>query len=296
MKNLNYIFFVLALSFVVQINAQQDPHFGLYKYSMNIINPAFAGIEEELEMLISTRTQWVNFEGSPKTLSFNANMPVGNNLGVGLSIVNDNVFVLDETHLYADISYNISLDRYTELFLGIKAGGSFLNIDLLKLGVTNDPLFSQNTNSFNPNVGIGFLLKGEKYYASLSAPGLLNNTRYEKEGIQPVEANDRFHMYLGGGYEFEVSDNWKLSPSALIKTAVGSPTSIDLTTTTTYMDLMEVGANYRFSESISAIFTMRLEYWGQIGYVYEHTLSDINKDYSINGSHEIIFKFFFGRN
>ena len=128
MKNLHYIFFVLILSLTVQTQAQQDPHFSLYKYNLSIINPAFTGINFGLESIFGVRSQWTAVRDAPETFSFNVNSPLGNNVGLGLSIIRDDVFVLSETHVYADFSYRIKLSNTLDLYAGLKAGGSFLDI------------------------------------------------------------------------------------------------------------------------------------------------------------------------
>ena len=73
-------------------------------------------------------------------------------------------YVLKQTDVYIDYSYRLQISDSTNLYFGLKAGGTFIDIDLNSLGIMNDPVFSENVNRFNPNVGLGFYLKGEKYY------------------------------------------------------------------------------------------------------------------------------------
>ncbi len=289
MKYINYIFFVLALSFVVQGNAQQDPHFSMYKYNMNVITPAYAGTNGSLEALFGVRSQWVGIEDGPETLNFNVNSPIGRNIGVGLSVVNDRVFVLEETHVYADFSYKIQVADELNLYAGVKAGGTFLNIDLNELNIRNDPLFAENVSSFNPNVGVGFYLKGEQYYVTLSAPALLQNDRFEKEGVSPVSASDDTSFFLGGGYDFALSDTFTLKPSVLGRAVNGSPISVDITAAGSYNDRLELGANYRLDESVTFFLTTGfIDGVLNFGYAYEYTTTDVGT--FNNGTHEVILK------
>ena len=196
-KTINSSLIVFLILMTNALFAQQDPSFTLYQYNMNVINPAYAGINETAEANINFRSQWVNLEGSPETQSLSIGIPVNDKIGVGLSIVNDKVFVLNETDAYIDFSYRVQVSDNTNLYLGLKAGGSFINIDLNSLGIMNDPVFTENVSRFNPNVGIGFLLKGDKFYATLSAPSLLKSNRYEKDGIRVTNATDELHMFAG---------------------------------------------------------------------------------------------------
>ncbi len=291
MKNLKTIFFVLTLSLVVQGNAQQDPHFSLYRYNMNVITPAYAGTNEGLEALFSVRSQWVGVTDAPETFNFNINTPIKDKMGVGLSVVSDRVFVLEETHLYADFSYRIQISDNIDIHAGVKAGGTFLNVDLNKLGINNDALFTENINVFNPNVGVGFYLKAPKYYVTLSAPALLKNDRFEKEGVSPSEASDDIALFLGGGYDIKLSEAFILKPSVLSRGVNGSPVSLDLTTSGLYKERFEFGANYRLDESVTMFTTIGfLNRKLYFGYAYEITTSDVG-DFNSNGSHEVILKF-----
>ncbi len=293
MKRLNYIFFVLSLLFVVHTQAQQDPHFSLYQYNKNVINPAYAGAEDGLEALFSVRSQWVRVPEAPETLNFNINSPVNENIGLGLNVVGDKVFVISETHVYADFSYRLPLSNDLDLYAGLKAGGSFLNIDLNGL-VQDDPLFTENVSNFNPNVGVGFYLRAKKYYLNFSAPGILKNDRFEKEGVVPVSASDKIHLFGGGGYDFVINDNFSLRPSTLIKFVSGAPISIDLSASAIFNKRFELGGNYRWDESYTGFITMKFLESFQIGYAFEHAVTDINI-YS-SGTHEILLKFRFDNN
>ncbi len=293
MKNLKTIFFVLTVSFVVQVNAQQDPHFSLYKYNMNVITPAYAGTNGSLEALFAVRSQWVGIDDGPETFNFNVNSPLGKNVGVGLSVVSDNVFVLSETHVYADFSYKIKVAEELDLYAGVKAGGTFLDVDLDQTGIQDDPLFTENISNFNPNVGVGFYLKAPQYYVTLSAPALLQNDRFEKDGIAPAEASDDIALFLGGGYDFVVSrslDNtFKLRPSILARAVSGSPVSVDFSASGMYNDRIELGANYRLDESVTFFMTFGfIESVLNFGYAYEYTTTDVGT--FNNGTHEIVLK------
>ncbi|MCK0145293.1 type IX secretion system membrane protein PorP/SprF [Arenibacter sp. F26102] len=291
MKYLPIILIACTTLFGFTANAQQDPHFTLYRYNMNIINPAYAGANETTDAIFGVRSQWSGVQGGPETQTFNLSSPLGNNLGAGISVVNDKVFVLGETHLYADFSYKLKLSETLKLYAGLKAGGTFLDVNLSETGITNDPLFTSDVSKFSPNVGLGFYLKAEKYYVTLSAPGILSNDRYEKDGTTPVAASDDLVIFAGGGYDFELSDSFKLRPSVLSRITSGAPVSIDLTGSFLYEERFELGGNYRIDESLAIFATVGLlDNKINFGYAYEFSTSEFlstNND----GTHELILKF-----
>lgn len=287
---INKLIVMLVLCVVNTINAQQDPAFTLYNYNMNIVNPAYAGIEDLTELNINFRSQWVNLEGSPETKSLILSSPVNNRIGLGLSIMNDNIFVLNQTDIYADFSYRIPVSDNTDFYMGIKAGGTFIDVDLDRLGIMNDPVFMENINQFNPNVGIGFLLKNNTYYITASSPTLLKSKRYDKDGIVVTNATDELHAYIGAGYMLNLSEQVILKPSIMSRYVTGAPMSLDLTAVIDFTAI-ELGVSHRLDESVSGIILLKLADWGHFGYAYESTTTDV-KNYS-RGSHEVLLRFRF---
>ncbi|MEC3967122.1 PorP/SprF family type IX secretion system membrane protein, partial [Flagellimonas halotolerans] len=110
------LFLVLSLS----VSAQQDPNYTFYRYNMNIYNPAFAGSSEAAELSLGIRSQWAGVEGAPESQSAIFGMPVGSNVGIGVSILNDRTFIEQQTWMAIDVSYNIQLDADHLLYFGIK--------------------------------------------------------------------------------------------------------------------------------------------------------------------------------
>lgn len=288
LKN-SHVLLVFLLTSVLY--AQQDPSYTLYQYNMNVINPAYSGTNGINEVNLNYRSQWVNLDGSPRTQFLSIGAPINDKVGLGLSIINDKVFVLKETDVYFDFSYKLQVSDSTFLYMGIKAGGSFIDIDLNSLDIMNDPVFSENVNNFNPNVGLGFYLKGKKYYINLSAPSLLKSKRYEKDGVVVSHATDKLHVYAGAGYKFSLNETIYLTPSFLSRFVSGAPASVDLTATAEFNNLFDIGLSYRLDESISALGLYKISDIIHFGYAYEMTTTEV-KDYS-KGTHEVLLRFRF---
>lgn len=276
----------------INVQGQQDPSFTMYQLNMNLINPAYAGSSDGLEFTTLIKSQFTGLNDSPSTQTLSLSSPVGKNVGLGLSIVNDQVFVSKETDVYIDFSYKLQLAESTNLFLGLKAGASFFNVDLNSLQI-NDPLFTENVNRTNPNFGAGAYLQGSNYYVSLSVPVLLESKRYEKEGNTITKASDKPHFYLSSGYTFDFKNESKIkiTPSFMMRYVAGVPLSVDATAVVGFFDKVEFGVSHRLDESYSGLLMFQFIKEMKLGYAYEHATNDISK-YS-NGSHEFVFKFNF---
>ena len=274
------------------VEAQQDPNFTLYNFNMNIINPAFAGIKETPELNLVYRSQFLGIDDAPRTISLAYSKALGNNLGIGISAINDRVFVLTETDIAVDISYKLQVGENTNLYFGLKAGGGFTNIDLTRANNQGiDPLFSQNQSFFNPHIGAGINIQNEKYYISLSTPNFLRGDRFEKQGNAPIAAVDQAHFYLGGGYNFTINENLTLTPRFMMRTVEGAPTSYDVGGSLDIQKKFMAGANVRLEETVSIYGLFQVVDKLRLGVAYDITTASelVNDD----GSIEFILKYLF---
>ncbi len=292
MKNLKYIIILIAICTVQTSTAQQDANFTLYNFNMNIINPAYAGSSDAKEIRIGYRSQWIGVSDAPNTQAISYTTPLRNNLGLGISVVRDKVFVLQETDIALDLSYKLKVSETHDVYFGVKGGASVINIDLNRAGATaGDPLFAENQSFVNAQFGAGMYLKHDDFYVSISSPNFLNGKRYVKQGNAPKAAVDNLHMYYGMGYHFKLKEDLVLTPGIMYRNTDGAPSSTDISATVAY-NKIQAGMNYRVDEMYS-IFTMfNIIENIQFGAAYDFTTSKINQ-INDNGSMEVLIKFRF---
>ncbi len=294
MKNNKLYFFTIFAICCIGSYAQQDVTFTLYNYNMNIINPAYAGAGEKFEFTSNYKAQWAGLDEAPETWSFSLSGPirrkegVGDKVGLGLSVTNSSVFVLKETDIFVDFSYRLQLKETLDLFLGLKAGGAAVNIDLASIGLDNDQLFSENVSVFNPNIGIGAYLRGENYFINISAPALLKTRRYEKESGIVTQATDKMQFFMGAGYHFPLNGDVTFTPSFLTRVISEVPFSMDISGIFDVYDKVELGLSYRLKESISTVVLFKMSEGIKIGYAYDSAMTAIS-NYR-RGNHEVIVK------
>ena len=287
MKKLIYTLFIFLLGY--QLYAQQDPQYTQYMYNMNVINPAYAGSTETVSIGALYRSQWVGLEGAPNTGTLSIHAPVGNRVGLGFSLINDEIGPVNETNAYVDFSYTLPLGG-TKLAFGLKAGATFHNIGLVNLDLidSGDLFFSENVDELTPNVGAGvYFYKPNKYYISASMPNILNGTHLDLNGTKI--GSEREHFFAAAGYVFDLSENFKLKPHALAKLAFDAPVSYDVNLNLFMYDVVEIGAGYRLEDSFSGMINFMVSPNLRIGYAYDSIQSDL--DVVTNSSHEIFINF-----
>ena len=292
MKYTYKIIFCLVLCFSTLLQAQQDSNYTMYMYNMNVINPAYAGANETIDFSINIRSQWANVEGAPETQSFVFGMPLGNNMGIGLSVINDKTFVETQTAAALDFSYHLKLNETHDLYFGVKGGLNSYNANtngLVTYDIQPDPKLMNLNGKMYPNIGAGIYVKHNDYFLSFSVPKFLSPDRLEEEnGIATVGA-DKIHMYFSGGYNFVLNETITLKPSTLVRYVKGSPLSIDVTTVLEFNAFFNFGAAYRINESISGLVFFNATKTIKFGYAYESPFENSIRNID-NGTHELVLR------
>ena len=116
------LFYILIFILPFTAVAQQESYYSLYRYNMNVINPAYAGAEASNMLSLLSRRQWSQMEDAPNTIAFAYSSARENNVGLGLSVVSDRVFIEQQTFAYVDFSYKLSMSDDSNLYLGLKGG------------------------------------------------------------------------------------------------------------------------------------------------------------------------------
>ncbi len=292
MKNRKIIIALFGLLlWITDFYAQQDAQYTQYMYNMNVVNPAYAGSRGTLSLGLLARSQWTNVNGGPKTMTFDAHAPVGKKVGMGLSVIADEIGPAKEQNIYGDFSYTLTTSEEGRLAFGLKAGVTLLNVNLLDVvlpqtATGDDPLFDENINEAFPNVGAGVYYYNEKWYAGFSVPNLLKSEHLDKENIN-TKASEEIHYFFATGYVFDLSSTLKFKPSVLVKGVTGAPVSFDVNANFLMYDRFELGASYRWQDAVSLLFNFGVTRSFRVGYAYDYTISEFSNS-NTGGSHELI--------
>lgn len=301
--------------------AQTIGQFSMWNQNHYIVNPAAAGNLDYLDVAIGFRRQWAGIKDAPRTFyatghtvlnrpkTFQRSAIRGSNtkegiykLGkriskpmlkhaVGASMSSNEFGAFNKTEI--TLTYALHLPVYDDISLsfGISGGLNNFGFDESKATVIvdNDPVYNaylmgENSNKFNVNAGT--YLYSDKFFFGYSANQILQN-ELEIADIKTTSevSNIALHHFLIGGYNFDLTNDFRLTPSVIAKKINPNPISIDINATLTYKQAMYIGATYRTSDAISLMAGFQFNHFLRAGYSYDYTLSDLN-DRS-NGSHEI---------
>lgn len=291
MTSARKFFIIITMLTVYGAVAQQDPQYTQYMYNTMTVNSAYAGSLGHLAITGLYRTQWVGINGAPKTQSFGLDTPIAKNLGLGISIVNEEIGPTEEQYVDANFSYTIKSSETHKLSFGIKGGGRVINTDWSK-GEHKDPdvEYKENIiNQFQPVIGAGLYWHGERDYIGFSIPNFLIKEGNGYKEINDNVVNKRMHLYLIAGVVFDLSAHTKFKPALLVKSVAGAPVIADFSANFMFNDAFTLGASYRTSDAVSALASVQISPMLMVGYSYDYTTTAL-QNYN-SGTHEIMLRF-----
>ncbi|MES2139572.1 MAG: type IX secretion system membrane protein PorP/SprF [Bacteroidota bacterium] len=282
---------------IIRMDAQQDVMVSQYMFNGLFLNPAYAGSHKYFSSTLLHRSQWVGFEGAPKTTLLAIDGPLYNQkMGIGLLLSHDKIGVTSQTDIYANYSYMLKLGD-GKLSFGIKAGASNYQAKVEDLTVwdESDNSFSGvNKSAWLPKFGMGTFYFTQKFYIGFSVPSLIaydpnRNFNLSMESSSYI----RKHYYLTSGYVFKVNERVKLKPSLLLKYQPSAPLQADISFSAMYMDMVAMGIALRTNDAVTVMIEYQANMRFRVGYAYDITTSKL-RNYS-SGSHEIMIGFDFGK-
>jgi type IX secretion system PorP/SprF family membrane protein len=280
------VLFVTLFLLSARLSAQHSALYSEYFFSGVLINPAYAGSQNALNVTSVYRNQWVGMNGAPKNFSFGAHSPLRNEkVNVGLVFSNDHFGITSRNSVSGIYAYRINF-LGGKMSFGISAGLNMVknSWSSIETTVSDDPSFVPNVErKTSPVIGSGFYFYNEKMFVGISSPELFNFNL------------DQFSTsMLYGGTIIKLNENLKLKPTVYFKYIKHSPLQVDLNSTLYLKNILGIGIGYRSGDAAYAYADIKINNQFNLGYSYDFTLSKI-RNYS-SGSHEIMIRYLFGYN
>lgn len=296
-KSILIIIVAIFSSFIAQ--AQYDAMFTQYMFNEMYINPAYTGSKEAMAVNLTHRQQWVNFPGRPITTSFTLHGPLANDkMGLGLSLLNEQIGKLNRNLVYLNYAYRLKVSDKGKLSFGLMGGihNQVNKLSELKATESGDIQISNNTPSLiSPNFGAGIYYYTNKMYVGVSVPRMVDDSYMFDQSGDVIKSNklnaNKFHYYLTGGYLFDINEDLKLKPQAMIKMVQNAPLQYDINVNALIKNKIWAGLSYRSGADVSVLLGIQLNPQFLVNYSYDYALTKIQK-YS-QGSHEITLGYLF---
>ena len=255
----------LFLAAVSIVNAQQDPQFSYFMYNRLYYNPAYAGVENVTRIMALHRSQWAFYQsdfddgGAPATQVISMSSPYYKyKAGLGLHIVHDNLGPQNNLEVQFSAAYHLAIQN-SKLSLGLRMGffSQSINWGYLRAIDLDDPILQDKTGreyQTRPDMALGAWLVNEKYYAGISVNHLLKSSF--DFGLNDLRNALSNHMFITGGYYYDINALAQLHGTALIQTDF-KQYNVTLGAIVTMMDRgmekMWGGLTFRQSEDIGVL-------------------------------------------
>lgn len=286
------IILLWLLAIGTALKAQQETQHSMYFFNPLLLNPAYAGSQEAIQVTGTVRDQWTGLKGAPKTQVLSIHSPLKKeSIGVGFTVLNDQLGITKNTGVYADLSYSIKVNKKNNrLAFGIKAGMDFFRQDFSNLKV-NDNTDELYTDGFNYkknlfNIGAGIYYYGKRHYIGISTPRLVKNKINLASDQQALQES---HYYLFGGIVIKINPAINMRPSFIVKYVNNAPLSIEGNLSFLFYDKIWIGAMYRHKAAAGLNIMYNISQNLRLGYAYDYQLTLLQK--FSQGSHEIMLSY-----
>ena len=303
---------LLILVCPVAAMCQNEVTYSQYMFNNLLVNPAYAGYKEDINVNLLSRNQWIGIKGAPVTQSLIADGAFfrNKNVGLGLSILNDRIGIQGQTSMMANYAYRLPVGEEGRLSFGVGVGAVqfSLNSDKAIVGDPTDIAFSGTQNYLSPDAKLGIHYSDDKFYAGLSANNLLTTALNKNNQSARFVILPPVHIFLTVGAMLNVNEEVKLKPSIMLRDDPNSMGNLDLNASFLFKDVLWIGGSYRMGvdmwkktnnlngtfqqNSLVGLVEVFVAKQFRIGYAYDYSLSDLNS-YS-SGSHELSLGFIIG--
>ena len=270
----------------------QEAHILFNRMNMGVYNPAFTGTNGAF-ISLNSRNQWSGIDDAPRTNYLIYQLPQKEKVRIGFTAQNDRVFIENKTHFTIDYNYKLQLTEEQFIYLGLKGGGFYNNIDvdrLERLYTTYNPALEPVKSYFTPILGLGVQYQAPNYFIGVGVPSLFNNKRFQDNSGWETTATDVAYLYFSGGTTFPLGESLTLEPVLIYRAVPNSPNLFSGTVAINFNNQFSLGAGYANNDNMAFFVSSKNINGIQFGYGYE--FMNRNDATAIQGgTHEFVLRF-----
>ena len=299
LRNL-FLVSVLGLMTWITVFGQQPIQYSQFMQNKYLLNPAYGGLEGSLSIFAGIRSQWSQYQGSPKAQNISAHLPMYNLQGsIGFSLQNE--VSTDFSMVTMTGSYNYIIESSIGIVsLGAKLGLNQLSIrgdDLITPTGTyegnvadhNDPILSNGTSSgAGPVWGFGAYFLSDE----LEVGFVFDAFPSHSVGVGEISYTRKQNLGLFVEYHLLYSNLWTFSPSIYVKSDFAQ-TQVDIFGKVNYSNLFGgLGLRGYSGSSMDALIVLmgvQFNKHYRLSYSYDLGISGLRHYH--DGTHEFTFNY-----
>lgn len=292
--------------------AQQMPQYSQYMINQYVLNPAVTGTYDYAHILAGYRNQWVGafhnpYGGgtdAPVTYYLSGHTSIGRDNtkphpfrnrhnayhGVGGMAYQDQTGPTSHLGVLASYAYNTRLTGNWRLAMGVFLGFQQFTLDGNKLSFHEFEDYGVR-RQIVPDGSVGLWAYNKHVYVGAAVSQIfqsrLNFPTANSDGTVTQKSKLANHYYVTSGVKLDITHDWAIIPSIMLKYNYPAPLSVDVNGKVRYRDMIWFGASYRNLDSFAFLAGIVIGNRFEFGYAYDLTVSKVRAA-STAGSHEIV--------
>jgi len=266
------------------------PFYRQFFFNPYLFNPAYVGINNELEANLVYRQQWTNFKDAPVTAGVNVQFPTSERVALGFNLFSDKQVLLRNTTFMATFGYVLPIASNQSIRFGLSGGVGHNKLDLTAEELnTNDPaILNASTNNFyvDGNFGVVYTLAGLRVGFALT--DIFKSNSFNTESFNNFELSNLRNRLYSVSYRFNVGvmGNVSLEPYVLYRqTEDGLQDAWEAASLIYFKDKFWTGGSYNQNNGLALFLGMNLKERFRFSYSYE--FPPFNSGFTSTSSHEL---------
>lgn len=275
-------------------SAQQVPYYSQLNSSQYLYNPATTGARKVFEAGLCYRTQWVDFEGHPKTQAVFAHGSLWKGrMGLGGYAYKDETGPSRRNIYGGSYAFHI---KFPDMKMSLGISWHFMRymLDGSKITLHNsqDKAIDRSIEDVgkSSNGNAGFYLHNDRFHFGLSVLNLAqkNVELYKEDSLKKGIIRQEPHQFMSVGYNASHGLDFIWENNLLASYVTGAPITLEYALKLHYKQTFFGGVGIRMRDAIIFHLGANLQDF-RFSYSYDYITSSIKT--SASGSHEITLAF-----
>ena len=262
--------------------AQDQKIYSQFFMNPYVINPAYAGSTGYTTVFGVYRQQWLGLEGAPAFSHLSFSVPLEKNISFGAMAFNNNENAIVTSGAKVTGGYLLQLDKKQFLRFGMSVGGGYTGYDV-DAGIDPTLLALSSTSFLMADLGVSYYY--ENFNVALSIPNLIGRNTVDTNGFSEIQVEPYKDLTIQANYRHLVNKDFSIEPHLLYRFAIDNLPQYEAAVVAHIGHVIWAGLNYRQDYGAGALFGIKIQEQGAIGFAYEYGKSEL--DGATSGTFEV---------
>jgi type IX secretion system PorP/SprF family membrane protein len=288
-------FFLLCIILLSLLQAPangqaQMPYYRQFFFNPYLFNPAFVAINDETEVNLSYRQQWIDFKDAPVTISANAQFPTNSRVALGFAVSSDKQVLLRKSNFIATFGYVVPIAENQSLRFALSGGVGLNKLDLTAEELnTNDPtILNASGNNFYVDGNFGVVYTNAGLRLGFALTDIFESNSFNGESFNEFELSNLKNRIYSVSYKFQLGafGDFSLEPYFLYRQSKdGLQDAWEAASLLYYKDKFWTGGSYHQHNGLALFLGMNLKETVKFSYSYD--FPPFSSGFTSTSSHEI---------